>query len=122
VTLVLVALAGAVGAPARYLVDVLVQRRSGRTFPWGTLVINVTGSFLLGFLVGLGLYNAFPARAYTVLGTGFCGAYTTFSTFAFETHRLLEEGASRDAVVNVVLNTALGAAAAAAGWALAAAA
>ena len=61
----------------------------------GTSVINVTGSFVLGVLTGLSLYHAFPADAKLVLGTGFCGAYTTFSTFTFETVRLAETGLTR---------------------------
>lgn len=89
--------AGALGAPARYLVDGFVRERTGAGFPWGTFVVNATGSLLLGLLAGLGLYHAFPETPRLVLGTGFCGAYTTFSTFTFETVRLLEEGALSEA-------------------------
>ena len=67
----------AAGAVARSVVDQLVGGRS-QGLPWGTIVINVSGSFVLGFLTGLGLYHAFPTDARLVLGTGFCGAYTTF--------------------------------------------
>lgn len=84
-------LAGCAGACARYLVDGLVLDRTSGELPAGTFVVNVTGSLLLGFLTGLLLYHAFPATPKTVLGTGFCGAYTTFSTFAYETIRLAEE-------------------------------
>ena len=83
------------GAPARYLLDGYVQARARGGLPLGTLVINVSGSLVLGFLTGLALYHAFPATPKTVLGTGFCGAYTTFSTFAYETVRLAEERGSR---------------------------
>lgn len=89
--------AGAVGAPVRYLVDGFVRDRTGAGFPWSTFVVNATGSLLVGLLTGLGLYHAFPETPRLVLGTGFCGAYTTFSTFTFETVRLLEEGALNEA-------------------------
>jgi CrcB protein len=113
--------AGAIGAPARYLVEGWVQDRAERRWPWGTFVVNVTGSLLLGLLAGLVLYHGFPAEPRIVLGTGFCGAYTTFSTFALQTVELLEEGATRGAVLNGLGTLVLGVAAAAAGLALAAA-
>jgi fluoride exporter len=113
-------IAAAIGAPARYLLDGFVQARTGGELPWGTCVINITGSFLLGLLSGLVLYQSFPVEARLVLGTGFCGAYTTFSTFTFETLRLAEGGTRRGAVGNILLNTAGGLLAAAAGLAVAA--
>jgi CrcB protein len=116
----LVALAGGVGAPMRYLVDIWVQRRTARLFPWGTFVINVTGSLLLGFVTGLALFHGFPNTPKLLIGTGFCGAYTTFSTFTFESVRLGQEGATKQAAANVVGSAVLGLAAAAAGLALAA--
>src|SRR4051812_28663878 len=73
--------AGALGAPTRFLVGAAVSARTRSGFPWGTLVVNATGSLALGVLTGLALYHAFPAAPKLVLGTGFCGAYTTFSTF-----------------------------------------
>jgi len=112
--------AGAIGAPVRYLVDGAVGERLGGTFPWGTLIVNATGSLLLGFLTGLALYHAFPRTPRVVLGTGFCGAYTTFSTFTFETVRLVEDGAVNEAFRNALGTLVTGAAAAAAGLALAA--
>ena len=112
--------AGAVGAPARYLVDGFVGDRTEGAFPWGTFVINVSGSFLLGFLTGLALYHGFPKTPKVVLGTGFCGAYTTFSTFTFETVRLVEDGAVNEAVRNSLGTLVSGAAAAALGLAVAA--
>jgi fluoride exporter len=115
-----IAVAGALGAPVRYLVDGLVQGRRGGVFPLGTFVINVTGSFVLGVLTGLVLYHAFPSDSRVVLGTGFCGAYTTFSTFAYETVRLAEERTFGAAVQNVVSHVVVPALAAAAGLALAA--
>jgi CrcB protein len=115
-----IAVAGALGAPARYLLDGFVQDRTTGVLPWGTLVVNATGSFALGLLTGAALYHAFPSTPKTILGTGFCGAYTTFSTFSFETVRLLEDGATTEAVVNVALSLLVGLVAAAAGLALAA--
>src|SRR5437764_10566253 len=106
--------AGAVGAPCRYLLDGYVQDRSEGAFPWGTFVINITGSLLLGLITGAALYHAFPSTPKIWLGTGFCGAYTTFSTFTFETVRLLEEGAIADAFLNAVASLLVGTAAAAA--------
>ena len=112
--------AAAVGAPLRYAVDGFVGDRVTGAFPWGTFVINVTGSFTLGVLTGLALYHAFPKTAKVVLGTGFCGAYTTFSTFTFETVRLFEEGEAWEALRNVAGTAVTCAGAAALGIALAA--
>jgi CrcB protein len=111
--------AGAVGAPLRFLVDGFVSDRVEGAFPWGTFVINATGSFALGFLTGLALYHAFPKTPKVILGTGLCGAYTTFSTFTFETVRLAEDGSSSEALRNLLGTLVVGAAAAAAGLALA---
>jgi fluoride exporter len=108
VTVLLVALGAAVGAPLRYLTDRLVQARFGSAFPWGTLTVNVTGSLLLGFLVGL---PAAPAVA-ALLGTGFCGALTTYSTFSWETLTLARGDVPVRAVANVALSLAAGLAAA----------
>ena len=119
-TWVLFLLAVGVGASARYVVDRLVSEAVGGEFHWGTALINVSGSFVLGLLTGLGLYHGFSNDARLVLGTGFCGAYTTFSTFSFETVRLVERGHARTATLNVVLSTGIGLAAATAGLALAA--
>ena len=112
--------AAAVGAPLRYVVDGFVADRFEGAFPWGTLVINASGSVLLGLLTGLALYHAFPETAKVILGTGFCGAYTTFSTFSFETVRLVEEGAIDEAFRNALGTLVLCAGAAALGLALAA--
>jgi CrcB protein len=112
--------AGAVGAPLRYVVDAAVQDRTEGVFPWGTFVVNASGSLLLGFLTGLALSHAFPDTPRIIVGTGFCGSYTTFSTFGFETVRLAEEGATGEAFRNALGTLAVGIAAAAAGIALAA--
>ena len=112
--------AGAVGAPARYLVDAWIGDRTVGPFPWGTLVVNVSGSLVLGVLTGLMLYHALPETPRVIVGTGFCGAYTTFSAFSFETVRLLEEGAAVEAAANVAGNVVACTLGAAAGMALAA--
>ncbi|HEX9314431.1 MAG TPA: fluoride efflux transporter CrcB [Actinomycetota bacterium] len=113
-------IAAAVGAPLRYLVDGAIAERTEGVFPWGTFVINASGSLVLGVLTGLGLYHAFPKVPKVILGTGFCGAYTTFSTFTYETVELLEEGALNEAARNALGTLIVGAGAAALGVALAA--
>jgi fluoride exporter len=113
-------LAGAIGAPLRYLIDGAIQDRTEGAFPWGTFVVNATGALALGFLTGLALYHAFPSTPKIVLGTGFIGSYTTFSTFTFETVRLIEEGAINEAFRNAAGTLVICAGAAAAGIALAA--
>ena len=113
-----VAAGGFVGAPSRYLLDRYISGRALSGRPWGTLVINVTGSLLLGFLTGLTMTGHLSEIGKALLGTGFCGAYTTFSTFTFESVRLLEDGRIVDAVGNVVISAAVGLAAAAAGLAI----
>jgi CrcB protein len=110
--------AGGAGAVVRYGVDAAIGARTEGVFPWGTFAINTSGSLLLGVLTGLTLSHAFPAVPRLVLGTGFCGAFTTFSTFTFETVRLVEEGAAAEAVANVVATLLAGAAAAAVGFTL----
>jgi CrcB protein len=112
--------AAAVGAPLRYLVDGYIGDRVEGAFPWGTFVVNASGSLLLGVLTGLALYHSFPKTPKVILGTGFCGAYTTFSTFSFETVRLAQEGALEEAFGNALGTLVTCAAAAALGLALAA--
>jgi CrcB protein len=114
VTWVWVALGAAVGAPGRYLTDRWVQARHDSVFPWGTFAVNVVASFVLG-IVGGAANGVSPAVA-AVVGTGFCGALSTYSTFSYETLRLLENRARLYAVANVVLSLAAGLAAAALGW------
>jgi CrcB protein len=113
-------IAGAAGAVTRFRVDCVVRDRFGDRFPWGTFVINVTGSLLFGFLTGLGLSHGLPRTPRVILGTGFCGAYTTFSAFAFETVALLEEGAPGDAARNAIGTFVAGSLAAAIGLGVAA--
>ena len=115
-----VSLAGAVGAPTRYLLDVFVQERARGVFPSGTFLINVSGSFLLGLVTGLALHHGLGPVPKTLLGTGFCGAYTTFSTFSYETVRLVEDNALVEAALNVLASLSVGLLAAAAGMGVAA--
>ena len=99
-----IGIVGGLGAIARLLLDGSVSARVGRGFPWGTFAVNLTGAFALGVLAGA----AVSGDALRLVGTGFLGAYTTFSTWMLETHRLAEDGRSRPAVVNVVLSLAAG--------------
>jgi CrcB protein len=117
VTALLVVLGAAVGAPLRYLIDVAIQRRHDSLFPWGTFAVNVTGSFLLGLLAGAALHTSAPVMA--LLGTGLCGALTTYSTFGYETIRLLQDRARLVAALNVTAGIVAGLGAATAGAALA---
>ena len=118
-TLLMVALGAAVGAPARYLTDRLVQSRHGSLRPWGTVSVNVIGSLILGALAGAG--TAVSTAVLALLGTGFCGALTTYSTFSFETWRLIEEEDYGAAVANVVVSVAVALGAAVVGYAASAA-
>lgn len=107
-TVLLVLAGGAVGAPLRYVTDRLVQRRRDQVFPWGTLIVNVVGSLVLGVLLGASATGVLPGWVTPLAGVGFCGALTTFSTFSFETLRLLEDGAPLKAAANVVANLVAG--------------
>ncbi|MEU1151941.1 fluoride efflux transporter CrcB [Streptomyces sp. NPDC005918] len=104
----LVALGGAVGAPLRYLTDRAVQARHDTVFPWGTFSVNVVGSLILGVLTGAALSGAAGHTAQLLLGTGLCGALTTYSTFSYETLRLAESGAKFFAAANVVASVVAG--------------
>ncbi len=112
------AVAGAVGAVLRYLADHVVQRRAGSDLPVGILAINVTGSLLLGLLVGVGHHHGLTAAWETVVGTGLIGSYTTFSTFTFDTVRLAEDSQWSLSVLHAVGGMVAGIGAAAAGLAL----
>jgi CrcB protein len=114
-----VALAAGLGSVARHLLDRLVADRARSEFPYGTLVVNVSGSLLLGLVLGLAMHHGLASAPTTVIGTGFAGGYTTLSTWAYETLVLTEAGRYRPAVANVVVSAALGLAAAAAGFGLA---
>jgi fluoride exporter len=118
-TALLVALGAAVGAPLRYLADRAVQSRHDSVFPWGTFTVNVAGSFILGVLIAGTAAHRVPGGAYALLGTGLCGALTTYSTFGYETVRLLQERARTYALLNVAASVAAGLGAAFCGIAVA---
>jgi fluoride exporter len=117
VTLLFVVLGAAVGAPARYLADRAVQSRHDSVFPWGTLLVNVVGSFMLGLVAAAAAAGSVGSGVVAGVGTGFCGALTTYSTFSYETLRLAEERAHAEAALNVVASVAAGVVAAGLGWA-----
>lgn len=119
-TLAGLAVAGALGAVLRYLLAGFVQESIDSTLPWATFSINASGSFLLGVITGAALYHAFPATPRVVLGTGFCGAYTTFSTWSLEVVDLAESGSPGAAIGYAVLSIVAGTSAAALGLILAA--
>ena len=104
VTAVLVALGGGVGAVARFALDGTVQRRVLGSYPAGTLLVNLTGSLMLGLIVGLHAGQ----RTQLVLGTATLGSYTTFSTWMLEAHRAAEDGETRMAWQSLVAAVALG--------------
>ena len=110
-----VGVAGAIGAAARYLLDGAVQDRTAGPFPFGTLAVNVIGSLVLGFLAGYVLSHTGGRTARTIVGTGFCGALTTWSTASWETVRLAEEGAAPTAIAFTAVNLVASFAAAAVG-------
>jgi CrcB protein len=117
VTLLFVCVGAALGAPARYLTDRVIQARHDTLFPWGTFTVNVAGSLVLGVLTGVGVDHAVPPAVVAAIGPGFCGALTTYSTFGYETVRLAEDGARLLALLNVVASLAAGFGAAALGYA-----
>jgi fluoride exporter len=106
ILLIGIGLLGGVGAVARFLLDGAVTERAGDAFPWGTLAVNLSGAFALGLLVGV------ADDTYRLLGTGLLGAYTTFSTWMLESHRLGEDGRLRLGALNFALSLAAGVAAA----------
>jgi len=116
VTVIGLVLGGGLGALARYGITGLVATRSRTPFPTGTLVVNVSGSFLLGALVGLALSERVSESALLWAGTGFLGAFTTFSTFTYETLQLIEDRAWSYAMWNVLLSGPLSFGAAALGY------
>ena len=114
-----VALAAGAGAVARYVLDQVVQHRTAGTFPAGTLLVNLTGSLLLGLVVGLGLHHGLTTTPTVIIGAGFAGGYTTFSTWVWESLALTESGELAALAANVVGSLAAGLLAAAAGLGLA---
>lgn len=113
-TALMIALGAAIGAPARYLTDRTVQSRHETLFPWGTLVVNIVASLVLGVVTGASAHLN-PAVV-TLIVTGFCGALSTYSTFSYETMRLLQDGARFYAAASVAITIIAGLGAAAFGW------
>jgi CrcB protein len=99
-----IGLVGGIGAIARFALDGIVSGRVGREFPFGTLAVNLTGAFALGLVAEA----VTGTNAFRVVGTGLIGAFTTFSTWAFESHRLGEDGELRLGAVNFGVSLALG--------------
>ncbi|CAN5372987.1 fluoride efflux transporter CrcB [soil metagenome] len=116
--ILLVFVGGAVGAPSRYLLDSYVRSRTGGRFPYGTLLVNIVGCLLLGLLAGATASGNLSAHAQLLLGTGFCGGLTTFSTFSVEAVELIQHRRGPAAAVYVVASCALGIGAAALGYAI----
>jgi len=112
-----VVLIGGAGSVLRFLVDGMVSARTGRAFPYGTMVVNISGAVVLGLLTGLAL----AGDAALLAGTAAVGSYTTFSTWMLESQRLTEERQVRNASLNIVVSLVLGVAAAALGQAVGAA-
>jgi len=113
-----VALGAAVGAPARFFSDSAVSAVWGSHRPWGTLTVNLAGSAVLGVLSALAIAGRLSTTGYDLLGVGFCGAFTTFSTFAWESLALAEQRRLRAAGTNVALSVGGGLGVAAAAFAL----
>jgi CrcB protein len=111
---VAVAAVGGLGAIARFVLDAAIGRRVGRSFPLGTLVINLSGAFVLGLLTGLGV----TGNGLLIAGTATIGSYTTFSTWMLESQRLVEEGGVAAAAVNLLGSVVVGVGAAALGRAI----
>jgi CrcB protein len=117
---VVVGVAGAVGAVARYMLDGAVQDRTSGMLPLGTMTVNVVGSLVMGFVTGLVLFHGVIHVPATVVGTGFCGGLTTWSTASWETVLLARDGAAPAAVINAVGGVAASLVAAACGLLVAA--
>ncbi|QNE21913.1 fluoride efflux transporter CrcB [Kribbella qitaiheensis] len=106
--LLLVIVGAAIGAPLRYLTDRAVQSRHDSVFPWGTITVNVVGCVVLGIVGGAASTASVPHEVQLLVGTGFCGALTTYSTFSYETLRLIEQDAKFFAAANVVTSIVAG--------------
>ncbi|WP_328316009.1 fluoride efflux transporter CrcB [Streptomyces sp. NBC_00388] len=105
----------AVGAPLRYLADRRIQASHDTVFPWGTFAVNVVACLILGLVTGAVAAGAAPSPVQVLVGTGFCGALSTYSTFSYETLRLAQDGARFFAAVNVTASVVAGLGAAFAG-------
>jgi CrcB protein len=107
------------GAPLRYLTDRTVQSRHDTVFPWGTFTVNMVGCLTLGLITGAVIAGGASSNVQLLLGTGLCGALSTYSTLSYETLRLAEEGARFFAAANAVASIVAGLGAAFTGAALA---
>jgi CrcB protein len=117
-TILLLGLAGGLGAGTRFVVDGLIRSKIRTALPVGTIVINITGSFLLGLVAGAVMVHTAPAELQAIAGTGFLGGYTTFSTASFETVRLIQSRRTGLALLNGIGTAVAGVGAAAGGLAL----
>lgn len=111
----LLALAGGVGAAVRFVIDGFIRAHLKTAFSWSTTIINVSGSLVLGFLTGLTLVRVLPTDLSIVIGTGFLGGYTTFSTASYETVQLIKQGRYMASFVSGIVMLVLSVAAAALG-------
>ncbi len=118
-TLLMVILGAAVGAPARYLTDRGVQSRHETIFPWGTFTANISACLVLGFVTGAVVAGSASHPVQALIGTGFCGALSTYSTFSYESLRLAEQGSRFFAAANIIASIAAGLGAAFLGAAIA---
>ena len=110
--LLFLAIAGALGSLSRYALSGIIQKAAGADFPWGTLVINALGCLIIGYIMQLALHtDIIPANVRVVVTIGFLGAFTTFSTFSYETVKLLESGILVPALLNILANVGIGLAA-----------
>lgn len=110
--LLFLAIAGALGSLSRYALGGLIQKATGIDFPWGTLIVNATGCLIIGYFMQLALNtDIIPANLRVVVTIGFLGAFTTFSTFSYETVKLLEAGVFMPALLNILANVGIGLAA-----------
>jgi CrcB protein len=114
-TVAIVFVGAMIGAPLRYLTDRTVQARHDSLFPWGTFTVNLVGCLILGGLAGAG--QALSAPLLALLGTGFCGALTTYSTFSYESLRLIEQRSYFYAAANIIVSVIAGLGAALLGYA-----
>jgi CrcB protein len=112
----LVALGAGVGAPMRYWTDRIVRSHHDTVYPWGTLAVNLVASLVLGCLGGAATHVS--AQMAMLIGTGFCGTLSTYSTFSYENQQLLIDGARFYVAINVALSVLAGIGAAALGWSL----
>lgn len=112
---IVLALAGGIGATARFVLDGVIRSRTRGILPWGTILINVSGSFALGLVTGLATSALIPEELLFIVGAGFLGGYTTFSTASFETVRLAQERRRAAATINALGTLVFAGAAAALG-------